>query len=281
MSIGSIEPNELISVAQEVKKYGGNLIQIYLTNYQQLKTSLKSISELKKFKKFLCRNKMKVVVHSSYLHNIAREWDHRSFWIKNLELEIKYAHYIGAFGVVIHFGKQLELSKETALNNMFSSIVFIHNKTREYNTVNIILETSAGQGTELCHKMEDLSHFYKKFTKGTSPISKELKLRVKLCVDTCHIFSAGYCLRTITNIKLYLEAFEELIGLKNIALIHLNDCKVECGARKDRHQNIGKGYIGIKGLIYFFKYFKKLNVPIVLETPNLGYKNEINMLLKQ
>ena len=271
------ESYNLIESAEKIKLAGGNLIQIFLTLPGDQETTERTDQELIKFKKYLDQNKMKVVVHSSYMHNLARDWDTYSWWLKNLELEIEYAHKIGAIGVVIHFGKQLELSIEEAYNNMYTSLVFIHNKTIKYKDVLLLLETSTGQGTELCWRMEDLAYFYKKFSKNEN---KELKDRVKLCVDTCHIFSAGYNLKTKGDIKRYLEAFEELIGLRYIKLIHLNDCKVSIGSQKDRHENIGKGYIGFTGLKIFFDYFKNLNVPIVLETPDYGYRKEIKLLKK-
>ena len=159
---------------------------------------------------------------------------------------------------------------------MYSSLIHIHNSTKKYSNIKIFLETSTGQRTELCYKMEDLSYFYKKFSKNHN---KEVKKRFKLCIDTCHIFSAGYCIKTKKNIKLFLEAFEEMIGLRYVGLIHLNDSKVECGKQVDRHQNIGEGFIGYNGLKYLFDYFRNLNIPIVLETPREGYIYEIKSLL--
>lgn len=267
----------LINAAKTVKKAGGNMLQIFLTNPRKKLTKRRNNKKLIEFNKYLKDNDMKVVVHSSYLHNLSRDWDEYSWWLTNLELEIKYAHYIGAIGLVLHFGKKLDLTLAEAYNNMYTSLVYIHKKTRNYNNVKILLETPAGQGSEICYKLEDLVHFYKKFSRSEN---KELRDRIKLCVDTCHIFSAGYDLRNNITVKMYLEAFEELIGLNHIKLIHLNDSKVELGDRKDRHENIGKGFIGFKGLKYFFDYFYKKGVPIVLETPNEGHKWEIKKLLK-
>jgi deoxyribonuclease IV len=268
-----IDSNNLIDSAIEVKKSNGNLVQIFLTRIGEKNTTERSIKELDEFKAYLKENKMKVVVHSSYMHNTARNWDPYSWWLKNLELEIKYAHYIEAIGLVLHFGKKLELSLEEAYNNMYTSLIYVHNKTKAYKDVPILLETPTGQGSEVCYKMEDLAYFFKKFSKH-----KEFSKRFKLCVDTCHIFSAGYNLKTKNDVKRYLEIFEELIGIRHIKLIHLNDCKVDVGAQRDRHDNIGKGYIGMEGLSLFFKYFKKLNVPIILETPDNGYRLEIDIL---
>lgn len=271
------ESYNLIESAEKIKTAGGNFIQIFLTLPNNQLTSERTMSELIKFKKYLNDNNMKVVIHSSYHHNLARDWDHYSWWIKNIELEIKYASIIGAYGIVIHLGKQLELSLEETYNNMYTSLLYIHQKTINYKDVLIMLETSTGQGTEVCSKLEDLSYFFRKFSKNKND---EIRNRFRLCIDTCHIFSYGYDIRTKKSITRFLETFEELIGLKYIKLIHLNDSKVELGARKDRHENIGKGFIGFEGLQYMFNFFKKLNIPIILETPSLGYKTEIKLLLK-
>ncbi len=158
---------------------------------------------------------------------------------------------------------------------MYSSLVYLHNKTKEFKDVKILLETSTGQGTEMCYKLEDLAHFYRKFSSNDN---KELKSRIKLCIDTCHIFSAGYNIRDTNGVRNYLEAFDELIGIKYVRLIHLNDSRVDLGDKKDRHANIGKGYIGYTGLKLMFEYFKKLDVPIILETPGCVFVKEIKLL---
>lgn len=256
-----------IESAEQVRLAGGNLVQIFLT-----KSGDQSQNN---FKKYLKDHDMLLIVHSSYTHNLAQDWDPYSWWIKNLELEVRYAHELGAYAIVIHLGKRLDKTVQEAYNNMFSSLIYIHNKTKnDCGKLKLLLETSTGQGTEMCYKLEDLAYFYKKFSR-----EKEFKQRIQLCVDTCHIFSAGYCLKSENEVKMFIETFEELIGIRHIALIHLNDCKVECGCQKDRHEEIGKGYIGIIGLKAFFEYFRKLKVPIVLETPGDSFKKEINMLL--
>lgn len=270
--------NNLIDSAKRIKSAGGNLIQVFLTLPGQQITPEKTKRELEAFKKYLVDNEMKVVVHSSYLHNLARDWDQYSWWLKNIELEIKYSHIIGAIGLVLHFGKKLELSLEEAYNNMYTSLIYVHNKTLEYKDVLIILEQPTGQGSEICYKLEDLAYFYKKFSRNQN---EEIKKRFKICIDTCHAFSAGYNLKTKNDVKRFLETFEELIGIRYVKLVHLNDCKVDVGSQKDRHDNIGKGFIGYEGLFTLFKYFWNLDVPIILETPDTGYKTEIGLLKEQ
>jgi deoxyribonuclease-4 len=272
-----LDSDNLINSAKRIKEAGGNLIQMFLTMPGTTKAEELNQKELKEFKTYINKNNMKVVVHSSYMHNVARDWDDYSWWIMNLKLEIKYAYQIGAIGIVLHMGKQIDLSIEEAYNNMYTSLIHVHNQTLEYKDIIIILETPTGQGSQLCYKLEDFAYFYKKLSKNTN---KEIRSRFKICIDTCHIFASGYDIRNKQLIKSYLEAFEELIGLKYVKLIHLNDSKVDIGEQKDRHNNIGKGFIGLKGLRYFYEYFKKLKIPIVLETPNFGYRTEIKLLKK-
>jgi len=268
--------NNIIDKIKNIKAVGGNFIQIFI-----IKPGIKNILEYDKklddLKDYLIKNNMKVVVHSSYLHNLARNWDKHSWWLNNLELEIKYAHNIGAIGIVVHFGKKLDLSINEAYNNMYTALIYIHNKTKEYKDIKIFLETSTGQSSEICYKLEDLAYFYKKISRNEN---KDIKNRIKLCIDTCHVFAAGYSLKTKKEVKLFLESFEELIGLKYVKLIHLNDSKVNVGCQIDRHENIAKGYIGLKGLKYLFNYFRKLKIPTILETPGDSYLSEISMLLK-
>lgn len=268
----------ILEAIQEIQKAGGNLVQIFLTPPGSKNVAERAEKELENIKKYLHENKLKLVVHSSYIHNLAKDWDQYSWWLRNLEIEIMYAHKIGAFGLVLHFGKKLELSLEEGYNNMYSSLIYVLNKTKEFKDVTIFLETPTGQGSEICYKIEDLAYFYKKFSKNPN---KEIRKRVKLCVDTCHIFSAGYNIVTKNEVKLYLETFEELIGIRHIGLIHLNDSRVEVGAQVDRHENIDKGHIGYNGLKAFFEYFRKLKVPVVLETPNDGFVWEIKLMLEE
>lgn len=253
-----------------MKSSGGNLIQMFMPD----NLDIDNIRLLKKYGKTVQDNDIYLIIHSSYKYNIANEWDGNSYWIEHILNEIKFAYYIGARSVVIHFGKYKDLEIGIAINNMFSALVYIHKKTIQYSKVNILLETTAGQGTELCYHLEDLATFYNKI----KYIDKSLKDRIKLCIDTCHVFSAGYDLTTQSNIKLFLDTFDELVGIKYVYLLHLNDSKVTCGSRKDRHENIGNGNIGFSGLKILYEYFKKLNVPIVLETPTFGFVKEITLL---
>ena len=107
--------------------------------------------------------------------------------------------------------------------------------------VKIILETAAGQGTELLTNIYNLINFYEKF-------SNEEKEILKICIDTCHIYSAGHDIREEEQVELFIKILKKGIGMKNIALIHLNDSKREFNSHVDRHEKLGKGTIGLEGL---------------------------------
>ena len=240
----------------KVKKNGGNIIQLFV-----------NISNKEKYYKlasFLKKHNMKSIVHISYTINCCKNWSEYSWWIVQFIEEIKCAAILESAYVVIHLGKQLELSKEEALNNMYSSLIYVNARTIELD-LSILIETSTGQGSEICYKIEDLAHFYRKILTHRND---KVKNRIKICVDTCHIFCAGYDIRNKNTIEQYLDNFNELIGLENIKLIHLNDSKNDIGSNVDRHENLGFGYIGCKSLIYFINRLNKLNPIIILETPH-------------
>jgi deoxyribonuclease-4 len=251
------DPRYLVTSTKRIFETGGSLVQIFI-NPQSIRSK-----EYIAFKSFIKDNDMKFVVHASYTINLAKQWDEYSPWINQFIDEIRGAYDLGAEAIVVHMGKLLELEKEEAYNNMYSSLLYIHNETIA-SPIRILLETSTGQGSEICYRIEDYAYFYKKLSRNKN---KSISDRFGLCVDTCHIFAAGYDLRSKSTIYQYFEAFEELIGLRHIRLVHLNDSLKDLGSNVDRHENLGKGYIGLEGLMEIVRYLKNIGIPIVLETP--------------
>jgi len=250
-----------------INEYNGNLVQFFVNSKFNTKNYEKIKNDLEKYN-------IKLVIHASYTINIARDWSEHSWWLKQLYLEIELAEYLGAFGIVIHLGKQLKLSTEEGLNNMYTSLLYIYNKTKDFN-IKIFLETSTGQGSEMCYKLEDFAYFFNKFIK----INNITKDKFRICLDTCHIFQAGYDISNKKNINKYMNDFERLIGIKYIGLVHLNDSKNELGSKLDRHESLGDGYIGLDAIKYISKFFFNINVPIILETRQDKIKEELKLLL--
>jgi deoxyribonuclease IV len=260
----------LLEEAERANKMGATIIQLFVDPFNKKKDNYKLLKD------YLVKNKMKCVIHASYTINLSKHWDEYSPHIHQFINEIELASLTGAIGIVVHVGKQLDLSYEEAFNNMYTSLLHVHNKTKKYN-IRIFLETPSGQGSEMCYKIEDYSKLLRKFVHHNN---KEIQDRFRMCLDTCHIFSAGYDLRTKPCISMYLDILEELVGLRYTGLIHLNDSKNELGANVDRHESLGKGYIGKTGLEIFSNFFKKIEVPIILETPDHFHKHEIDKYLK-
>ena len=244
----------------DIHKLGGNLIQCFITDPIGKKTLKLTDDDINKIKDHLKKYNMNMIIHSPYVLNFAREFTIDSWWIKTLIRELNYASKIGAKGSVIHFGKYLHLDKHVAISNMVDSLKYIIEQMQMIKEdVYIYLETSCGQGSELGYTIEEFSKIYNQFTE------KE-KEKIKICIDTCHIFVAGYDIRDSNGFNKYIETFDKLIGLQYIKLIHLNDSNKQLESHVDRHDTIGNGYIGLEGLKYIFKWAQKMNIDIILET---------------
>jgi deoxyribonuclease-4 len=228
-----------------------------------------------KFKNIAIQNKQNIIVHLSYTINIAQNWNEYSWWITQCIMEIKLAFNIGAKFVILHLGKSLDMDINIALNNMYSSLLYIADKIKNIN-IKILLETSSGQGSEMCIKLNELSKFINKLLQNKN---KNISNKFGICVDTCHIFNAGYNLNSSNDVYNYFKEFDDKIGIKNIKLIHLNNSKTNLGSNIDRHENLEKGKININGIIEIIKFCKTLDIPIILETPD-EYINEDIKLIK-
>jgi deoxyribonuclease-4 len=226
------------------------------------------------FKKIINKYNIQLIIHASYTINIAQKWDEYSWWIQQLLLEIKLASSIGAKLIVLHLGKSLDLDLSVAINNMYSSLIYVCTQMKDI-PIKILLETSSGQGSEMCIRLEDLSNFINKLLNHKN---KNISDKFGICVDTCHIFSAGYDINTKISVGEYLKEFDKYIGLKNIKLIHLNNSKTKLGSNVDRHDNLENGTIKLEGLKEIIKFGFRLGIPLILETPDEFIKDDLYLL---
>lgn len=278
MSLLGIHISNILDVPKEIVNVSHfrsiNLVQIFVSatnNYLDKKYD----SVLK----FLKTNNIYIVVHASYSINLARKWSNTDWWIQQFIGEINEASKIGAFGIVIHTGKKLQLSNAESINNMYTSLLYIHHKTSfniPINKVKIMLETPSGQGTETLTNIEEFCRFMKKFYDHPD---QKIRDRFGVCVDTCHIFAAGYDIRGTQNINKFFKIIDKSIGTDKIKLCQINDSKKGLGSKLDRHENIGQGEIGKESILKIVKFMKDLEIPIVLETPINGLVSDYNMLL--
>lgn len=133
----------------------------------------------------------------------------------------------------------------------------IHEQTRGYR-VKSVLEATAGQGSALGYRFEQLQQIIELV---------EEKERMAVCIDTCHIFAAGYDISTEKGYERTFEEFDAIIGLDRLVAFHVNDSKRECGSRVDRHTHIGQGRIGLEGFRLLMNDPRFVKIPKILETP--------------
>lgn len=262
-------------ICDELNKYKDlKCIQLFVNINSKYKTIYKD------FKNIAEQNKQSIIVHLSYTINIAQNWTEYSWWITQLILELEIAQSIGASYAVLHLGKSMDIDSKIALNNMYSSLLYVANKLKRKfsnskNNIKILLETSSGQGSEMCITLDELGGFINKLLKNKN---ENISNRFGICIDTCHIFNAGYDLNTSSDVSKYLKEFDEEIGLKNIKLFHLNNSKTLLGSKIDRHDNLERGKIKTEGLIEIIQFAKKLEIPLILETPDEYIQEDIKFV---
>jgi len=232
------------------------------------------IDYLKKYHnhlEYIKQKNIRIVVHSSYTVNVSKKWDPTDWWVDLMIREIEQAHIIGGYCLIIHTGKKLDLDYSSAINNMYSFLLHINRMTRDsFGDVKLLIETPSGQGTELLYNLDDYLQFMKKLLKISD--------RFGCCIDSCHLFASGIDLRTKETIDRMFSMIDRSIGVGAIKLCHLNDSKEGLGEKKDRHESIGKGKIGMEGMLIIANFLKTLGIPIILETPHYNQLNDWNII---
>ncbi len=199
-----------------------------------------------------------IVAHASYLLNLASPED--DLWqrsIRTLVIELRRCHTLGVPWLVLHPGAHVGSGEQAGLARMAKALGEVHRQTQRVDT-QILLETTSGQGTVLGYAFEHLAWLLRETPTGE---------RLGICLDSCHIFAAGYELRTREGYLDTLQSFDELIGLEHLKVLHLNDSKGGLGTRKDRHEHIGEGRIGLEGFRHILTDPRLARVPGLLETP--------------
>ncbi|MFH1644190.1 MAG: deoxyribonuclease IV [bacterium] len=264
--------DKAIEIGQSI---GCTAIQIFTKNNKSYFAKKLTKTEIENFKKTQKNSTIeKVVAHTSYLINICSknpETENKS--IASLKEELSRCEQLEIPYLVLHPGSHTGQGEKEGIKKIAKNLDMVLNSASG-NTM-ILLETMAGQGTNLGYKFEQL--------KEIRDLCKHKKL-IGFCFDTCHVYSAGYNIGTEKGYKKTIKEFDEILGLKNLKAIHLNDSKTELGSRKDRHANIGNGKIPKLSfqLLMKDKRFKK--VPKILETPTDSdlkeYKEELTLLKK-
>ena len=264
--------DQLLGSVRECISYGANTFMFY-TGAPQNTRRLPIDSDLTSSAFSLMKKNgidfNNVIVHAPYIVNLANEKNF-DFSISFLRDELKRVSELGFDKVVLHPGSHVGIGTLKAIDN----IVYCLNEVLVDTNVKILLETMAGKGTEVGINFNEI----KRIIDGVH--NKDL---IGVCLDTCHIHDAGY---DVSDFDSVLSEFDNIIGLDKLLCIHINDSKNVIGAHKDRHENIGYGYIGFDNMINIIYNERVKDVPKILETPYVKddsgsyppYKFEIEMI---
>jgi deoxyribonuclease-4 len=201
-----------------------------------------------------------VVAHNSYLINVASGAPAlRAQSIAALGEELDRAESLGLDGLVMHPGSYTTATEEHGLQLIGEALALLL-AARPRARTRVLLEHTAGQGTNLGHRFEHLAAILERL--DGSP-------RIGICLDTCHLLTAGYDLCTEKGYADTFREFDRTVGLDRIAVFHLNDSKKPCGSRVDRHEHIGKGCLGIEPFRRLLNDRRFSRLPMLLETPKL------------
>ena len=198
-----------------------------------------------------------VFAHCTYLINLCavdRDVLRRSR--AALQDELGRCEALGISGLIVHPGSHVGAGEGDGIRRIAESLNVTHAQTPKYRTLSI-LETTAGQGSSIGYRFEQLSGIIDQVDK---------KDRMAVCFDTCHVFAAGYDISTTGGWDETIGAFDDVVGLRRLAAIHVNDSRKALGSRVDRHDHIGKGKIGLTGFRALMNDPRLANVPKILET---------------
>jgi deoxyribonuclease-4 len=201
-----------------------------------------------------------VVAHNSYLINVAAALKSlRDQSLASLREELDRAESLGLDGLVMHPGSYTSGTEANGLKMIADALARLLDERPDGRT-KILLEHTAGQGTNLGHRFEHLADIIDRL--GGTP-------RVGVCLDTCHLLTAGYDICSPDGYRRTFEDFDRIVGLHRIQVFHLNDSKKPCGSRVDRHEHIGKGCLGLDPFRWLLNDPRFNELPMLLETPKL------------
>ena len=240
-------------------KYKCSTLQLFTKNARSWKEKELTITEIDNFNKAKKEtNISKIISHASYLINIASNDKEKFEKSKNaLEKELLRSSKLGIESVVLHPGSHLNQGEKQGINLVIETINSIFSQTDKISA-RLVLETTAGQGTNLGCKFEQLAQMIEK----TKNIAK-----IGICIDTCHIFAAGYDIASYNACLKTIEIFDSIIGIEHLFVLHLNDSLHELGSKKDRHDHIGNGFIGNAAFALIMNDSRFQKIPKIIETP--------------
>lgn len=246
----------LHTVFERASVINATALALFAKNSNQWKGKVMTDDDVALFAK--TRNVQPIVTHASYLINLATtNADFHQKSIAAMIDELDRAERLGIHAVVLHPGAHLGAGVDDGIDQIARSLDRIHAKIPNHRVITL-LETAAGQGSCLGCTFEELGRIIELVDE---------KKRVGICIDTCHIFAAGYDIRTRDGYERAIGEIEEHVGVENVGAFHLNDSKKPLGSRVDRHEHIGEGAIGLDAFGFVLNDERFRRIPKLLETP--------------
>ncbi len=244
---------------QRCKSIGGDACQIFVKNNMQWRGRPPTPAEVEQYRNELTSSTITTVFgHTGYLINLgAPASSNRERSMQSLVQEIEFAALLGLPFLVMHPGAHLGAGEEAGLKQIVAGLDEIFQATKR-SSVRIALENTAGQGTCLGNRLEHLAAIFDRVQQPE---------RLGICLDTAHLFAAGYDIRSEKGWNASIGLLDDLVGLKQVLAFHLNDSKTALGSRVDRHAHIGQGEIGKAGFRHVVNDARFARHPGCLETP--------------
>ena len=238
---------------------GCTTMQVFTKNSNQWEGKPLGEEDIQNYKTAAAKSSIvQVVAHAAYLINLCALTEDLLLKSRRaLEDELRRCETLGLLGLVFHPGAHRGAGEEAGIERIADSVNSVHRRTRGFRTLTI-LETTAGQGTALGYRFGQL--------RDIISLVKE-QGRMAVCIDTCHLFAAGYPIDTELGWNETIQELDEAVGLPRVVVVHVNDSKRERGSRVDRHEHIGRGFIGKEGFKNLLRDERFTSHPMILETP--------------
>ena len=241
------------------REVGCDAIQVFTKSNRQWRARPLDDDEVAAFRANLKATAMgPVVAHDSYLLNLAAPA--AAIWKRSVaafQEELERAERLGIPYLVTHPGARLAASEADGIARVAEALNCVHAALPRHR-VRVLLETTAGQGSSLGHRFEQLAAILEQV---------DAAQRVGICLDTCHLFAAGYDIRSEKRYRETMRALAACLGVARVKAIHLNDSRQALGSRVDRHAHIGEGHLGLAAFGWFLNDPRFRRVPMILETP--------------
>lgn len=238
---------------------GCDCLQIFVKNQRQWAAKALRDEDILLWRETVRRTGIgPTVAHATYLANLGS--GDRDLWNKSVAAltdELLRCQALGIPHLIFHPGAHLTATLERGIGRIVRGIDAIHRRTRGLDCT-LLLETTAGQGTAIGHRFEHLARIIETVAEPD---------RLGICVDTCHMFAAGYPLIKPEDYEATVQELDDVVGVEMVKCLHLNDSKKELGSRVDRHEHIGQGRIGFRGFRNLVNDIRFRKVPRILETP--------------